>query len=181
MSHRKTDLGIPCRSKSAKVVLVAVAIAGEVTDCQTSVTREAGDLAHWSWRTIDGKQCWYRGARWKPKHELRWAEMTPSAAPSAVGQPETDNRTDGLDAGPTAPTSIDNAPEEWRTQFADLWPEDFKLTGNVELGDARLDVRPAQPLWPIVFLPLALLAMWRLVRVRGGSSRAPLRLMPELR
>jgi hypothetical protein len=23
MSHRKTDLGIPCRSKSAKVVLVA--------------------------------------------------------------------------------------------------------------------------------------------------------------
>jgi hypothetical protein len=111
--------------------LVAVAIAGEVTDCQTSVTREAGDLAHWSWRTIDGKQCWYRGARWKPKHELRWAEMTSSAAPSAVGQPETDNRTDGLDAGPTAPTSIDNAPEEWRTQFADLWPEDFKLTGNV--------------------------------------------------
>jgi hypothetical protein len=89
--------------------LVAVAIAGEVTDCQTSVTREAGDLAHWSWRTIDGKQCWYRGARWKPKHELRWAEMTPSAAPSAVGQPETDNRIDGFDAGPTAPTSIECA------------------------------------------------------------------------
>jgi hypothetical protein len=169
--------------------LVAVAIAGEVTDCQTSVTREAGDLAHWSWRTIDGKQCWYRGARWKPKHELRWAEMTPSATPSA-GQPETDNRTDGLgaesgrlqpdrppelsdlDAGPTAPTSTDNAPEEWRAQFADLWPEAFELTGNVELRDARPDVRPAQSLWPIVFLPLALLVMWHLVRVKGGSSRA---------
>src|SRR5262245_49092472 len=30
MSHRKTDLGIPCRSKSAKVVLVAVAILAMV-------------------------------------------------------------------------------------------------------------------------------------------------------
>jgi hypothetical protein len=26
MSHRKTDLGIPCRSKSAKVVLVTTAV-----------------------------------------------------------------------------------------------------------------------------------------------------------
>jgi hypothetical protein len=33
--------------------LVAVAIAGEVTDCQTSVTREAGDLAHWPRRMAD--------------------------------------------------------------------------------------------------------------------------------
>ena len=72
--------------------LVAVAIAGEVTDCQTSVTRKDGDLAHWSWRTIDGKQCWYRGARWKAKHELRWTDATPSVA----GQPEIDNRVDGL-------------------------------------------------------------------------------------
>jgi hypothetical protein len=103
--------------------LVAVAIAGEVTDCQTSVTRKDGDLAHWSWRTIDGKQCWYRGARWKAKHELRWTDATPSVA----GQPEIDNRVDGLgaesgrradgpltdlDPGPTALRSIDNAPEE---------------------------------------------------------------------
>jgi hypothetical protein len=103
--------------------LVAVAIAGEVTDCQTSVTRNDGDLAHWSWRTIDGRQCWYRGARWKPKHELRWTDATPSVA----GQPEIDNRADGLGAesgrpadnsltglepGPMAPRSIDNASEE---------------------------------------------------------------------
>src|SRR5262245_39645514 len=110
--------------------LVAVAIAGEVTDCQTRVTREPGDLGHWSWRTIDGKQCWYRGDRWKPKHELRWGELSPSAAPSA-GPPENDDRTDGLDAGPTAHSSTDNTPEEWRAQFADLWPEAFELTGDV--------------------------------------------------
>jgi len=76
--------------------LVAVAIAGEVTDCQTSVTRKDCDLAHWSWRTIDGRQCWYRGARWKPKHELRWTDATPSVA----GQPEMDNSADGLGAAP---------------------------------------------------------------------------------
>jgi hypothetical protein len=104
-------------------LVVAVAIAGEMTDCQTRVQREGpGDLTHWSWRTIDGKQCWYRGGNWKPKHELRWAETTPSAAPGTVGQPDTDGHTElaGLDAGPTEPTSIDNAPEEWRAQFADL-------------------------------------------------------------
>jgi hypothetical protein len=119
--------------------LVAVAIAGDVTECQTRVQREGpGDLTYWSWRTIDGKQCWYRGDRWKPKHELRWTEATPSAAPGA--QPETDGDTGlagldaepgrlqtespaeliGLDAGQTEPTSIGNASEEWRAQFADL-------------------------------------------------------------
>ena len=111
--------------------LVAVAIAGEVTECQTSVTRKAGDLAHWSWRTIDGKQCWYRGAGWKPKHELRWTDATPSVA----DQPEIDNRVDGLgaesgrpadgpltglDPGPAAPRSIDNAPEEWGFSLGSL-------------------------------------------------------------
>ena len=72
-------------------------------------------------------------------------------------------------------------------EFADLllaitccWPEleptDLELTGNVELGDARPDAAPAQPLWPMLFLPLtllaplALLATWQLVK--GGSSRA---------
>ena len=108
--------------------LVAVAIAGEVTDCQTRVQREGpGDLTHWSWRTIDGKQCWYRGGRWKPKHELRWAETTPSAAPGTDGHTELAGLDAepgqpqiGLDAGPTEPASIDNAPEEWRAQFADL-------------------------------------------------------------
>jgi hypothetical protein len=49
-----------------------VAVAGEVTDCQPRVQREGpGDLTYWSWRTIDGKKCWYRGDRLKPKHELR--------------------------------------------------------------------------------------------------------------
>jgi hypothetical protein len=111
--------------------LVAVAVASEVTDCQTSVTRKAGDVAHWSWRTTDGKQCWYRGARWKPKHELRWTDATPSVA----GQPEIDDRADslgaetgrpadgpltGLDPGPTAPTSIDSAPEEWGFSLGSL-------------------------------------------------------------
>jgi hypothetical protein len=130
--------------------LVAVAIAGEATDCQTSVTRTAGDLAHWSWRTIDGKQCWYRGARWKPKHELRWTD----APPSVAGQPEIDDRADGrgaesgrpadgpltgLDPGPTGPTSIDNAPEEWGFSLGSLEGigEIWKVPAVGETFDAR--------------------------------------------
>jgi len=53
-----------------------------------------GDLTYWSWRTIEGKQCWYRGERWKPRHELRWPETIQAAAPSAVSQAETDGRTE---------------------------------------------------------------------------------------
>ena len=35
--------------------LVAVAVAGELTQCQTRVQREGlNDLTYWSWRTIDG-------------------------------------------------------------------------------------------------------------------------------
>jgi hypothetical protein len=135
--------------------LVAVAIAGEVTDCQTDVTRTAGDLAHWSWRTIDGKQCWYRGARWKPKHELRWAEMTTFATPNVAGQPEIDNRADGLgaesgrpqsdgpltglDPGPAAPRSVDNAPEEWGFSLGSLEGigEIWKIPAVGETFDAR--------------------------------------------
>ena len=209
-----------------------VALAGEVTNCQTRVQREGPkDLTYWSWRTIDGRQCWYRGDRWKPKEELRWADTVLPAASATVGESELNGlyaqlgrpqserviELTGLDDGPTEPTfidnapeesksidnapeesksidnppeaftSIDNAPEEWRAKFADLllaitccWPEleptDLELTGNVELGDARPDAAPAQPLWPMLFLPLtllaplALLATWQLVK--GGSSRA---------
>jgi hypothetical protein len=192
--------------------LVAVAVAGELTQCQTRVQREGlNDLTYWSWRTIDGKQCWYRGDRWKPKEELRWADTVPSAASSTtVGEPELTGlyagpgrpqperviELTGLDDEPTGPTSIDdapdnrpkeftsidNAPEEWRNRFADLllastccWPE-LELPDNVELGDTRPDAVPAQPLWPMLFsplawlAPLALLATWQLVK--GGSSRA---------
>ena len=203
-----------------------VALAGEVTDCQTRVQREGPkDLTYWSWRAIDGRQCWYRGDRWKPKEELRWADTVLPAASGTVGESELTGlyagpgrpqferaiELTGLDDGPTEPTSIDNAPEEsksidnppeaftsidnapeeWRARFADLllastccWPEleptDLELTGNVELGDARSDAAPAQPLLPMLFLPLtllaplALLATWQLVK--GGSSRGPSRL-----
>jgi len=74
-------------------------MAGEVTGCQTSITRKAGDLAHWSWRTIEGKQCWYRGARWKPKHELRWTD----AMPSVAGRHDMDNPALSLADRPTVP------------------------------------------------------------------------------
>jgi len=134
-----TERAIPIIAIVMGSSLVPVAIAGEVTVCQTKVQREGpSDLTHWAWRTIDGKQCWYRGDRWKPTHELRWEETITSAPPGEVDQPQTDGHTEvagldsergqatsrqprqaGLDAGPTEPMSIDNAPEEWRAQFSD--------------------------------------------------------------
>jgi hypothetical protein len=116
--------------------------------------------------------------------ELTGLDDGPTEPTSIDNAPE---ESKSIDNPPEAFTSIDNAPEEWRARFADLllastccWPEleptDLELTGNVELGDARSDAAPAQPLLPMLFLPLtllaplALLATWQLVK--GGSSRA---------
>lgn len=55
-------------------------------DCEERVIRDGPkDLTHWSWRTIDRRQCWYKGARMKPKHELRWSKRENST--SGVEQP----------------------------------------------------------------------------------------------
>jgi len=101
--------------------LVAVAIAGEVTDCQTSVTRKGGDLAHWSWRTIDGKQCWYAGRPGMSKANLHWRTAT-------VGQRGPAEPDRALAAAVEWDTDVvqrnaaDNAQPERQLTFRERWP-----------------------------------------------------------
>ena len=48
----------------------------QAIECQTSV--QGGD-SYWAWRLIDGRQCWYRGARGMDKSLLHWSTPTDSA------------------------------------------------------------------------------------------------------
>src|SRR5262249_43675036 len=48
-----------------------------ITICHSS---KPPDREWWAWREIDGRRCWYRGSRNKPKSELRWSRA-PSSSP----------------------------------------------------------------------------------------------------
>lgn len=52
------------------MILVAADVPPAITICEPSKPARSRD--YWSWREIDGRQCWYRGAPGKPKSELRW-------------------------------------------------------------------------------------------------------------
>lgn len=44
----------------------------------------------WSYRTIDGKKCWYQGPRMMPKDKLFWEMPVPSAPDIMIEEPEDD-------------------------------------------------------------------------------------------
>jgi hypothetical protein len=71
----------PCRKAAASnpavkwmapaILLLSVSAAPAAILCQDAPGRERG--VHWSWRDIDGKQCWFkRVGTIPPKTELRW-------------------------------------------------------------------------------------------------------------
>lgn len=64
---------------------------------------------HWSWRTIDGRTCWYAGQPGKPKHQLAWPR--PELPPPIEARPHED---------------ADERPSDWpvdgRATFQQRWP-----------------------------------------------------------
>jgi hypothetical protein len=44
-------------------------------ECQPEAP--VGRTGHWSWRSIDGKRCWYPGRPGMAKTNLRWAQSSP--------------------------------------------------------------------------------------------------------
>jgi hypothetical protein len=71
---------------------------------ECNVARPSNADAHWSWRLIDGRKCWYVGKtmisksllRWPPKASMQ-AKAEPKAAPAPVAV-ATEKRSDPLDA-----------------------------------------------------------------------------------
>ena len=69
---------------------------------ECNVARPSNAHAHWSWRLIDGRKCWYVGKTMISKSMLRWppkasmqAKADPKPAPVAVA---TEKRSDPLEA-----------------------------------------------------------------------------------
>jgi hypothetical protein len=80
------------------VLLVALAImtaavfigtahgAAAVTQCRMAPDR--ADRQWWSWRTHQGKRCWYRGRPGRDRAALRWAPVEAPKEPELVPAPE---------------------------------------------------------------------------------------------
>lgn len=54
----------------ALLLVTMVAAAEERTMCQAEPLLSPSTW--WSWRNIDGRQCWYEGKPRKPREELYW-------------------------------------------------------------------------------------------------------------
>lgn len=71
--------------------LFTLAVAGSETGTITCRADKGGGKG-WSWRTIDGKQCWYRGPAGVEKDRLRWAPKQ-RPRPVVVADPENEVET----------------------------------------------------------------------------------------
>jgi hypothetical protein len=62
---------------SIAIVLLALS-AGDAAAIECQEHRGGG--GYWSWRQIEGRQCWYQGRHMIPKEDLHWPEASPSQA-----------------------------------------------------------------------------------------------------
>jgi len=83
-----------------------------------SASRPSNQHGYWSWRLIDGRQCWYEGKPLLSKSLLEW-----SARPSAQRNldrelesalPENQTPSDPLDSQARAPDDSDTFETRWR-------------------------------------------------------------------
>jgi hypothetical protein len=103
-------------------VLAAVFwVTSEAAAIECSAEPQSGK-GHWSWRTIDGKKCWYPGRPGISKDKLRWPATTvgqggdqdPESALAAAAEPAT--LRDAV-----APRQDDAQPARALT-FKERWP-----------------------------------------------------------
>ena len=91
------------------LLLLSVEASAAVIDCQPKYSGDSRP-GNWSWRTIDGKQCWYKGPRMIDKDRLRW--------PVAPAQPDTEAASEAeqprgvIPFAPAAAPAIEELREE---------------------------------------------------------------------
>jgi len=89
---------------------------------QCSVALPSNPKAHWTYRIIDGRKCWYEGNNVLPKSLLRWPARAPAqsvigaasgsdAAPITVLTVKPNNP---LDSQAWAPDDSDSFEARWR-------------------------------------------------------------------
>lgn len=145
------------------VLVRPVFAADAVTECSAA----RGDGGHWSWREIEGKRCWYRGEPGRSKSLLRWSLSSPRSS-AVEGRAEIS--TPDLGPAPVIEPTPIKAEEEvpWQASLEDqlkastcCWPE---LETPVPSSRAIVTELPrasppVQPLWPLIFIPVTVIAV----------------------
>jgi hypothetical protein len=127
------------------------------------------DRAHWAWREIDGRRCWYRGEPGRSKALLRWSVTFPAL--QRGGRPEVAENppqfSPDLGADPIEPKSIlteeirptwQATAEDQMKAFTCCWPEP-KQDSLPPMPIVIPRATPPSPtFWPYTLLPVIVIA-----------------------
>ena len=92
--------------------------SAQAIECQTGM--QGGD-SHWSWRLIDGRQCWYKGESGMDKSLLHWpaAKDSPDKHGDTPDKPKVEKTQAMSEAQPIAPKMLPIMPPQ--PTFEDRW------------------------------------------------------------
>src|SRR6478672_2356368 len=102
-----SDARVTKASSSIAVALLLISSGASATECQSS---PGHDGKWWSYRIVDGRNCWYQGRPGRSKDLLHWARQSP---------PPVVNRPDPGDSPPPAPP----VPPQQPTEIVDITPK----------------------------------------------------------
>ena len=129
-------------------VLLALTTSAAAIECRSAPPRPAKE--YWSWRQIDGRQCWYAGKPGLDKAKLRWAAngVPPRLEPKPVAPPPVE---------PPIPAPAPPATQERTAAAPEPAPEPIATYGKsarqplalgyavVEQADTIVIAPPLQP------------------------------------
>jgi hypothetical protein len=100
---------------------------------QCSAARPADTHGRWwSYRLIDGRQCWYEGKPMLSKSELEWvkqASAKPDSSPP-LATPRIDKPSNPMNAQARAPIDVDSFDARWRSRVEQAILEEFGGSTN---------------------------------------------------
>src|SRR5262245_5541631 len=62
---------------TAVILFISIILVKAQQEPELCRSRPADALGQWSWRTIEGRQCWYRGERMRDRALLWWEKDPP--------------------------------------------------------------------------------------------------------
>ena len=96
-----SDARVTKAGSSIAVALLLISSGASATECQSS---PGHDGKWWSYRIVDGRNCWYQGRPGRSKDLLHWAKQSP---PLVVTRPDLgDSRPPAPPVPPEQPTEI---------------------------------------------------------------------------
>ena len=118
---------------------VATVPAGETIQCRTAPDKSGP--GRWSWRQVDGRQCWFLGARETPREQLQWPPQE-RVAPSQ----------DDASLNPASPNSSQLVNQESNGDIEFIVPGAWfatPLSIDLKVG-AQFLTHVSITLWPLV-------------------------------